>query len=820
MATTGAGGVTVGEVQVDVNADFSSMQSSLGKAQAEVGKYAEAAKNQFLTVNNAIAATTVAFVAHSAKAELATIGIKSMTAGIANLGLGLKNVLGLFGQLGVATLKLAERNPRVATAAAGALLGHPVLGVSAALLGTRVGTGIAGAAGFALRRPVAAAALGVGGGLLGIAAVGAAAAAGAGGFNALKDAFNEARKSSSDLQEQLDSLKNAAEKLSTEVQPGEMASARLRRLGGVTGGLTSPFAVLAGGSGQVSSNVIKESSDALEELTLRFGDQERASQALAQALQNPAKAMRLLRDAGIEFTVEQRRLLEGTRTFEDRLRNAAKVIEIINQQTPQIKKSGFIEFMESLGKFAAQAPAAVKTSIVDSIKALGAAIIALTPLSTVIAGLDAAFRRLGDAMSAVNKRFFPANAAEEISSIKAQIEGLDAAILKLNQGTAGLGGVGGIIEGLTGGAMSDMARKRLEDAKKALLDRQAGVELNEAARLAGEQLKQAELLNEKLQDNIQARRDELRLMQAANRQQLEAHRLAAEHGVDRNDPRIQTIARLNVQIEERRRIQAQAGTLTVFERENIQLQHQVQLFRYGNEEMEIRGRLLQIELQAAQRKQPLTEAQKQQLLEQMKILKEIQRLTTVVNDATSAVFNSMGDALAQFATTGKFKFKEMADSIIQQLVRIALQAFVIKPIIDAVTGFANPLIGSFVSPGSTTTAMKIPKAGSFAEGGSFTVPGGRGGGDKPYLIGLSAGESVDVTPGGKPRGDRMGGAITVINNVNSSKDFEVTTKQRKGDDGRTIVEQTFNEVMKRIGRGDGDNTFGARYGMRPRTLQR
>lgn len=265
--------------------------------------------------------------------------------------------------------------------------------------------------------------------------------------------------------------------------------------------------------------------------------------------------------------------------------------------------------------------------------------------------------------------------------------------------------------------------------------------------------------------------------------------------------------------EERRIAFATSGRLTIFERENLRLEQQVQLFRFGSEEMAIQNRLLQIRIAAIQAQQPLDEQQTRQIETRMRQLQQLQNITSTVNEAMTTVFSSLADQIAEFAATGKMNMKDFADQVIRQLVRIALQAMVIRPLLNAISGYTNSLFGEALSPGSTTTPINL---GKNASGGSFTVPG-RNRGDQPYLIGLSGGERVNVTPSGQ--GDSAG-KVTVINNIQSSKDFEVNQTEREGPDGQRIVEQTFTEVMRRIGRGDGDNTFGARFGMRPRTVQR
>lgn len=73
-------------------------------------------------------------------------------------------------------------------------------------------------------------------------------------------------------------------------------------------------------------------------------------------------------------------------------------------------------------------------------------------------------------------------------------------------------------------------------------------------------------------------------------------------------------------------------------------------------------------------------------------------------------------------------------------------------------------------PGQTTRTSSGGGGGGmaqFAEGGSFTVPG-KGGGDKPYMLGLTPGEEVTVIPPGAARsgGASSGGAQVVNVSIN------------------------------------------------------
>lgn len=70
--------------------------------------------------------------------------------------------------------------------------------------------------------------------------------------------------------------------------------------------------------------------------------------------------------------------------------------------------------------------------------------------------------------------------------------------------------------------------------------------------------------------------------------------------------------------------------------------------------------------------------------------------------------SSVGDTLADLVVDGKANFKQLADSIIKDMIRMAWQALVVKPLLGGLFGFADG--GGFSSSGL------IP----FAKGGTFT----------------------------------------------------------------------------------------------------
>lgn len=88
-------------------------------------------------------------------------------------------------------------------------------------------------------------------------------------------------------------------------------------------------------------------------------------------------------------------------------------------------------------------------------------------------------------------------------------------------------------------------------------------------------------------------------------------------------------------------------------------------------------------------------------------------------------FKGMEDALTQFVTTGKMDFKSLADSIIQDMVRIAIQRSVTGPLAGALFGAIG---GGAASGIATATAADVYAAGPglmFLSSGGYTGDGGR-----------------------------------------------------------------------------------------------
>lgn len=201
----------------------------------------------------------------------------------------------------------------------------------------------------------------------------------------------------------------------------------------------------------------------------------------------------------------------------------------------------------------------------------------------------------------------------------------------------------------------------------------------------------------------------------------------------------------------------------------------------------------------------------------------LKEMLQTIKDASTSVFDSMAGAIVDFATTGKVKFKELANSIVADLLRIALRAFVTNQIVAGITGLAGSAFGSTTSigsagwAGSTNTVTKPGMLAGFDSGGSFKVPGS-GAGDRPTLVGLAPGELVTITPQHRTSGGGGGTTVNVV--INSSREFESKQNEREGPDGQRIIETILTEVKKDMGHGGFDSVMAGRFGSAPKTARR
>lgn len=102
-----------------------------------------------------------------------------------------------------------------------------------------------------------------------------------------------------------------------------------------------------------------------------------------------------------------------------------------------------------------------------------------------------------------------------------------------------------------------------------------------------------------------------------------------------------------------------------------------------------------------------------------------------MRDMVGNAFKGMEDALTSFVTTGKMDFKSLADSIIKDMIRIAIQQSITGPLAGAIGSLFNPLSG--VSAGANFSMGSLGGSGGFTptsplmslSSGGYTGDGGK-----------------------------------------------------------------------------------------------
>lgn len=95
----------------------------------------------------------------------------------------------------------------------------------------------------------------------------------------------------------------------------------------------------------------------------------------------------------------------------------------------------------------------------------------------------------------------------------------------------------------------------------------------------------------------------------------------------------------------------------------------------------------QLQLQALSKNTDAESGFKRGILQMQLELSDVAKST---ESLLTNAFNSAGDALASFVTTGKLNFSSLIDSMISDLAKLAVQQMILRPLIGAVSGYFNP----------------------------------------------------------------------------------------------------------------------------------
>lgn len=177
---------------------------------------------------------------------------------------------------------------------------------------------------------------------------------------------------------------------------------------------------------------------------------------------------------------------------------------------------------------------------------------------------------------------------------------------------------------------------------------------------------------------------------------------------------------------------------------------------------------------------------------------ELEGMFKGVESAIQSVGSKFGDALGELATGGKVDFKQLADSIIKDLIRIATQILIMQPLIESLKGAFKGGDAGGVGGGlsSIVSGLFGGLSGARANGGPVSSR-------SAYLVGERGPEIfVPSRPGTIiPNGAAGGGGSVVNVTVQNNAGAEIGVKQSRGPNGvdiQLVVEQA---VLKSLNGG-------------------
>lgn len=188
-----------------------------------------------------------------------------------------------------------------------------------------------------------------------------------------------------------------------------------------------------------------------------------------------------------------------------------------------------------------------------------------------------------------------------------------------------------------------------------------------------------------------------------------------------------------------------------------------------------------------------------------KVAEGATRIGENVEKFITGAFSKASDAIANFVTTGKFDFKALISSILEDLVRLATNQLFGQ--------LAQSLLGPSLGAGGGLGGLF-----GFATGGGFMVGGNGGTDSQAVAFRASPGERVRVETPQQQRRSDMGSGVQV--NVINNSGGEVRQERRRDAGGREIVDVIVGEVNQRMAGGEFDNTLSARFGNRVQTKPR
>lgn len=191
-------------------------------------------------------------------------------------------------------------------------------------------------------------------------------------------------------------------------------------------------------------------------------------------------------------------------------------------------------------------------------------------------------------------------------------------------------------------------------------------------------------------------------------------------------------------------------------------------------------------------------------------------------------FSTLEDQLTDFVRKGKLDFKDLANSILDDMARIAIRQAIIRPLAGSLDGLFDSQVTSGASGANQIAAIEMNARGNAFHGGNV-LPFARGGvvngptlfpmANGAGLMGEAGPEAIlPLTRGANGKlGVQSQGGGTVVNVINNSNGTEIETQENVGPNGESRIDvMIVDKVKTAIGDGRMDRTFKEVYGMNRR----
>lgn len=204
-----------------------------------------------------------------------------------------------------------------------------------------------------------------------------------------------------------------------------------------------------------------------------------------------------------------------------------------------------------------------------------------------------------------------------------------------------------------------------------------------------------------------------------------------------------------------------------------------------------------------------------------------------MEDTVSEAFQGMGDAIVDFAVTGKMEFSDFADSVVRDMMRIMVQQQIVGPLASGAGNFISDLLAGLSSAAGSGIAGELSSVfANNAKGGAYNSPSlsaySNGIYDKPQLFAFAQGgvfgeagpEAIMPLKRGADGslGVRAsGGSVNIVVNNNAPGTEAKAQVKDDGNGGKTIeviVDELVSANLRRHGSAS-DRAIRSRFALQP-----